>query len=166
MTFSGFILYPVGKVHYGKISTIDVDLLAFKWQYSKYIYRHTENARKTFRLHRIIMERVLNRPLLRAEIPDHINHDPTDNRRENLRLANQSKNTANASLHGDSTSGYKGVWYRTSGKRRKRWASEIVVHRHKLYLGTFHTKQEAALAYNRAAKKYFGEFANPNPLPD
>jgi endogenous inhibitor of DNA gyrase (YacG/DUF329 family) len=36
--------------------------------------------------HRLIMARRLGRPLLRTEVVNHINHDPRDNRRENLEL--------------------------------------------------------------------------------
>ena len=36
--------------------------------------------------HRLVMARWMGRPLLRSEVVNHINHDPRDNRRENLEL--------------------------------------------------------------------------------
>lgn len=36
--------------------------------------------------HRLVMARWIGRPLLRSEVVNHINHNPRDNRRENLEL--------------------------------------------------------------------------------
>ena len=36
--------------------------------------------------HRLVMARRIGRPLLRSEVVNHINHDPRDNRPENLEL--------------------------------------------------------------------------------
>ena len=56
-------------------------------------------------------------------------------------------------------SGYKGAyWHESKGK----WISDIKVEGKKIHLGAFDTKEEAALAYNEGAIKYFGEFARLN----
>lgn len=90
---------------------------------------------------------------------DHINHDKLDNRRANLRLCSSSENARNVSSRRGATSAYLGVsWHKASRK----WLSQIHINKLCVYLGTFESEMDAALAYDRAALKHFGEFANPN----
>jgi hypothetical protein len=88
---------------------------------------------------------------------DHINLDGLDNRRENLRKATHSQNCANRRKpkHGR-TSMFKGVHWNT---RRQLWIASIMVHKRGLFLGGYPSEIEAAVAYDAAAVKYFGEFA-------
>ena len=79
----------------------------------------------------------------------------------NLREADKSKNAANSHAHVDNTSGYKGVKLRWNSDT---WVSRIHVKGNEVFLGYFLTKDEAALAYNGAAKKYFGEYAKLNKI--
>ena len=92
---------------------------------------------------------------------DHINHDRHDNRLENLRLVTRQQNVFNRRLNKNNTSGYKGV-YRV--KNSKRWYAHIMLDYKFISLGGYVTKEDAALAYNLAAKKYFGEYAYLNPI--
>lgn len=46
----------------------------------------------------------------------------------------------------------------------KMWAAQIKIKHKTLHLGTYSTKEKAASVYNRAAKKYFKEFAKLNVL--
>jgi len=91
---------------------------------------------------------------------DHINHNGLDNRKANLRLATRSQNAWNRQKAKiKSRSKYKGVsWY----NRGKRWSVRIQVNRKQKFLGIFEDEIEAAKAYDRAARKYFGEFAELN----
>ncbi len=84
---------------------------------------------------------------------DHINGDPRDNRRSNLRWATMSQNLANG-LWSNST-GFKGVY--RNGKTG--FAACINPNGRKIYLGTFKSKELAAEAYRKAALKEWGEFA-------
>lgn len=90
---------------------------------------------------------------------DHANGNGLDNRRVNLRSATVSQNNANAQLRTDSTSGRKGVtWHRP----RRRWQAQIQAAGRKRHLGYFGSVDEAAQAYDTAARELFGEYARVN----
>jgi hypothetical protein len=93
---------------------------------------------------------------------DHINGNPLDNRRCNLRLCTSSQNGANQGIGSRNSSGFKGVSW--SAARRK-WQAHIKVRRVSTYLGLFLLAEDAAAAYDSAARVHFGEFARLN-FPD
>lgn len=105
---------------------------------------------------RILMHRHILQPP-DGMFVDHINGNTLDNRRENLRLATKQQNCSNQRKKGG-VSRYKGAYKTRGGK----WYSKIAPHGKSIYLGTFDTEELAADAYNKAAKHYFGEFANIN----
>jgi HNH endonuclease len=90
---------------------------------------------------------------------DHINRNPLDNRKSNLRLCTRSQNNANGPSIG--TSKFRGVHFMTA---RKRWRSNIIINGKVVSVGTFSTEVEAAMAYNERAKEFYGEFANLNKI--
>lgn len=105
-------------------------------------------------LHRFILGDAAGR------VVDHVNGDPLDNRRSNLRAASHSQNGANAKGRGGS-SRYKGVYTRGG-----RWFAQIGGGSTTRYIGSYETEDEAALAYNAAAREAFGEFALLNAVED
>lgn len=86
---------------------------------------------------------------------DHINGDGADNRWCNLRAATRSENLSNRVVRKNSKSGLKGV-ERNNGNT---WCARICSNGNRIYLGNFPTKEEAHMAYVRAAERLFGEFA-------
>lgn len=78
----------------------------------------------------------------------------------NCRWVTRSQQLSNRrKFSGACTSIYKGVnWNRGRGM----WAAHISVNGKTLYIGSFSSEIDAAKAYDTAALKHFGEFANPN----
>ncbi len=102
----------------------DGDLYKYSWHCHK---THSRAHRKNIRAHRIVLSRMLGRPLTKEDICDHINGNGLDNRRENLRLSDHAKNSQNLALIG--TSGhFRGVVW---NKSTKKFQSQV---RHKGYL--------------------------------
>lgn len=90
------------------------------------------------------------------KIIDHINHDPEDNRIENLREASKQQNMFNSKKPITNTSGIKHVWFR---KDTKKWIVEFVIDGKKQYFGQYVNKQEAAQRAVEVKKQLHGEFA-------
>ena len=89
---------------------------------------------------------------------DHIDGNVLNAQRCNLRMVTNQQNQMNRK-HITGSSKYKGVhWF------RNKWKAAIKTNTKTMYLGSFHVEEEAALAYNEAAIKYFGEFAHINSI--
>lgn len=81
---------------------------------------------------------------------DHINHDRTDNRIENLRLVSRSENLKNKGKV-LSSSGEMGVYW---NERAKKWEAALNVNGKKKYLGLFDTVDDARNARVKADRVY------------
>jgi hypothetical protein len=92
-------------------------------------------------------------------IVDHGNNDGLDNRRANLKTRTQSDNMQNRKKKKNASSRFVGVYLE---KRTGRWAARIQQHRKQIWLGCFDNEIDAAKTYDKAAKKYYGEFARLN----
>jgi len=91
---------------------------------------------------------------------DHVDGDGLNNTRQNLRPATRSQNVANRHHGNTSKSGFIGV-----KSHYKRWKARIGSYNRKnapKHLGSFVTPEEAARAYDKAAKERYGEFAKLN----
>jgi hypothetical protein len=123
----------------------------------KWYADRTENGLlgpKTIKMHRLILGNT-------SKETDHINGNGLDNRRSNLRECSTSENQRNKSKRDSNTSGYKGVSF---NKFAKKFHAQIRVNGRRIHLGYFRTAEEAAIAYDDAAKIYHGNFANVNGI--
>lgn len=137
----------VDDADYGQVS-------GFKWtalNSNGRWYAYRKEGKRTVYLHRFLLQT--------EQYVDHRNHDGLDNQRENLRSSSPTQNQANRrkSLH--TSSRFKGVaWF----KRSKCWQVHIQIAGRQTFLGNFKIEEEAARAYDRAAREKFGEFALTN----
>ena len=90
-------------------------------------------------------------------VVDHIDGDPLNNRSGNLRVCTQAENIANSKPRGGKSI-YRGV----SLSRNGRWYAQISKDGQRECLGTFDTEKEAAEAFDKAANRIHGEYANLN----
>lgn len=117
-------------------------------------YVGTQHQGRLVYLHRFILRLTPDDPDV-----DHIDGDTRNNRRSNLRLASRQQNARNRRLSVSNTSGYKGVtWH----QKERCWRSQIYVDGTRISLGGHATPEDAALAYDAAAREVFGVFARLN----
>ena len=104
----------------------------------------------------ILMHRMILKAKKGQEI-DHQDGDGLNNQKTNLRFCTNSQNQMNKKGWGGSK--YKGVcWHKPS----KKWGVYIKVNDKQIHLGLFDSEIDAAKAYDKAAIKYFEEFARTN----
>ena len=108
---------------------------------------------ESWMMHRYLMKDQLTDGVL----VDHINRNPFDNRRSNLRLCNIRENSCN--LKPKNRLGVKGICFIT---RNKFEAKIQNADKKRLHLGVFDTMKEATDVYDEKAKELFGEFAYLN----
>lgn len=89
---------------------------------------------------------------------DHLNGNGLDNRRGNLRDA-AGRNSHNTRKHRGSSSRYKGVSWHAA---RHKWTAQITRHDVKQHLGYFVKEEDAARAYDTAAREHHGTFGRYN----
>jgi hypothetical protein len=92
-------------------------------------------------------------------IIDHVDRNPLNNQKINLRFADRQENNRNRNKVEGCSSGYKGVnWV----KSRRKWVAKIYHNGTQYHLGYFKIEKDAALIYDLKAKELFGEFASLN----
>lgn len=136
----------------GKVAIIDAEdypkVANISWHYEH------GYARSDAKHGKVYMHRLLN-GTPRGLFTDHINGNKLDNRKSNMRDANQAQSSYNTKGSKSSKSKYKGVSATASGK----WRARIMVNYKEIPLGVFSTEYEAYKRYVVAAKYYQGEFA-------
>jgi hypothetical protein len=113
-------------------------------------YAETRSAGKKIRLHQFLFP---------SDLVDHFDGNGLNNRRNNLRPANDGQNSANRRKVSGTSSAFRGVSWK---QHAKTWRAEICAKGVKYNLGYFENEEDAAHAYDAAAIKHFGEFAKTN----
>jgi len=130
-----------------KIDIEDIEKLKqYKWCLS-HGYAKTDIRKISRKMHQILI----------GDYIDHINIDPLDNRRSNLRKCNQQQNDYNKNLSKNNSSGVKGVSW---DKHNFKWRSIIEINYKSIHLGRFKNKKDAVVARLKAERKYHKEFQN------
>jgi len=147
---------PLTQGLYALVDAEDYEQLnQHKWRCQKNrntYYAVRKEKYKTIIMHRQILD------IQKGQIADHRNNVGLDNRRYNLRHCSASQNQANRKQTKNSLSKYKGV----SRIYINKWRARITKNGKEIRLGSYKTEIEAALAYDKAARKLFGEFAHLN----
>jgi len=155
------------KLLRGQTALIDAEDLpkvrSYRWRLSSkgYVIATVAGVKpqKTIWLHRLILDTPA------GLVTDHENHDKLNNQKSNLRIATYTNNHGNRLKKPSTASRFKGV---TWSKRAGKWKAQISQQtngQHKVIgLGEFDDEKTAALAYNEAAKAYFGNFAHINSI--
>lgn len=133
----------------------------WKWYAKKdsatyYAVRGSRN--KTIRMHRLILG-LTDKNIF----ADHIDHNGLNNQRSNLRKATHTQNLRNKQKTGKGSK-YLGVCRINNKGGSTTYRAIISVNNTTIYLGAFRIEEDAARAYNEAAIKYSGEFANLNKV--
>jgi hypothetical protein len=97
--------------------------------------------RKTFLMHRVIMN------AQKGEEIDHINGDPLDNRKINLRKVTRRENAQNQ--HTTTYSKYIGVTYDKRPNIKSHWLARITFGSKTIHIGAFVKEEEAVKAYDK-----------------
>lgn len=147
---------PVGRGSFALIDAADLPLVAaHTWHLHERRGSHgamTEVGGRRVFMHSLILG------LRAGERAYHRNGDRLDNRRGNLALAPLARRAPRA----NPSSGYIGVRFH---ERDRRWHAYIRIDRRTIHLGSYRSAVEAALAYDEAARRLFGENVALN-LPD
>jgi hypothetical protein len=95
--------------------------------------------------------------IIKGKEIDHINHDKTDNRKQNIRFCTRQQNTWNTSKSKGKSSLYRGIhWVH----EKKRWYVRIRCNHKESFLGYYRDIKEAVEARRAMARKLYGEFCN------
>lgn len=151
-SYAEIVLYN-GECEEVARTLIDLDDLDkvkdYKWRlHNKQKYVITDMDSLTL-LHRFIMN-----PPDDMQI-DHINGNPLDNRKSNLRICTQQQNLLNKGIKSNNTTGITGVYW---DKSRKKWLASIGLNGRSHHLGRFDNLEDAIKVRKQAEIEYFGKY--------
>lgn len=129
-------IYMTGKTNdtFSIIDTEDLERvleISDRWSlstkgYAQCNYKKSNGKYTTIRMHRIIVGTHFDKYEPNKNQTDHINRNKLDNRKENLRICNNSVNRFNARIQKNNTSGIKGV-HLMKNRSSKQWQAKIYI---------------------------------------
>lgn len=157
ITIDGALAYvPLSR---GLVATIDADDAAIVGKMNWHARSHvglpyaqgklpgTKRTQMLYPMHRLVF-------VHEGRATDHINGNPLDNRKANLRPATFFENAMNKAVKPVGVSYYLGAWN-----------ASITINKKKIPLGRFRTAEEAHLAYLAGRERLLGKFATVPPPP-
>jgi hypothetical protein len=149
----------------GAVALVDDEdyprLSQYRWHLAGRDPLYAARDGKAGEAHIVYMHRDIARPGPGMTV-DHIDANPLNNQRANLRVCTRTQNHANRRKTRGSSQ-YKGVSWE---QKRARWSASIRINRSQRHLGRYVCEREAALAYDAAARETFGAYARVNfPAP-
>ncbi len=174
------IIIIKSKSHGDQNIVIDDEMYDMVCEHNWYIIKSGNNlyavrnrprldVNKETQMHRMVIN------AKKGDVVDHKDRNSLNNTLSNLRICNYSQNNANKKSKKDSSSKYLGVEFRSiprthfiksAGKFKTyytdRYIARISTNNKQVHVGAFKFEEDAARAYDEAAKKYHGEFANLN----
>lgn len=173
----------IGKYGIGKFAIVDDEdyefISKYKWHGAirrNIIYAYGSIPLPNGKKRVESMSRLIMKLSNSKKISDHKNGNGLDNRKNNLRISTQKQNCQNRTSRTNSSSKYLGVVNQIATSKFIKKDGSIVIYscnriyaqicpdKTNIYLGTFKTEEQAALSYNEAAKKYYGDFAKLNKV--
>ena len=131
----------------------------YTWFYGKRGYPVAHTSRKSPEGHKVFpLHRLLMRPDEGSDV-DHISGDKLDNRRGNLRICSHQQNMFNQKMRCTNSSGYYGV---SRSSKTGKFEAYLHIDGRKKYLGTYDSAEQAAVARDAAAVRFFGDYARLN----
>lgn len=143
----------IDEENYNEISKRKWIVKISKQKYESVISNYWEDGKKKS----IKLANVILNNLNSEKIVDHKNGNTLDNRKQNLRICDSTKNSWNRGFHKNNTTGFKGVRFRID-----RGNYIAVIGEKSNYLGTFSSARLAAIRYDIESIKRFGEYARTN----
>ena len=153
------------KLTQGRFAIVDPEdferLNQYKWFCSHYGYaarKIPKKFRKGKETH-VLMHRELC-PVPDEMVVDHVNRNPGDNRKANLRPATKQQNSWNSKIKKKRRgSRYTGIYF---DRRKGKWLVHITIDGRPTSSRYYADEVEAAKAYDRVAKQHRGQFAALN----
>lgn len=133
-----------------KIKSLGTKIFMYENGYC-YFCVQKNGQNKKIKLHRYLMDVVDKEDI----VIDHINRNPLDNRKSNLRKCNTVLNTYNKDYNSNSTSNVKGVSF---NKAMQKWRGQVQVNGIRIYTNPYKSFEECCKVTEDLRKQMYEEY--------